>query len=87
MVDEWRELEDGVAEGVATIGMPPDGSAAAGVDLTEFRPPTGRPRSADRTRARDAPMPAGISPGRHLMARYASAQAGYLPQSLAHCDW
>ena len=44
------------------------------------------------TRAREhpdprAPMPAGISPGRHLCWHCASTQAAYLPQSLAHCDW
>jgi starvation-inducible DNA-binding protein len=38
LVDEWRELEDTVAERAATVGIPPDGSAPAVVELADLRP-------------------------------------------------
>jgi starvation-inducible DNA-binding protein len=38
VVAEWRELEDAVAERAATIGIPPDGSAAAVIELADLRP-------------------------------------------------
>jgi starvation-inducible DNA-binding protein len=38
VVDEWRELEDAVAERAAAIGIPPDGSAAAVIELADLRP-------------------------------------------------
>ena len=38
VVDDWRELEDAVAERSAAIGMPPDGSAAAVIELADLRP-------------------------------------------------
>ena len=38
LVDEWRELEDTVAERAAAIGIPPDGSPVAVVDLANLRP-------------------------------------------------
>jgi starvation-inducible DNA-binding protein len=38
LVAEWRELEDAVAERSATVGMPPDGSAAAVIELADLRP-------------------------------------------------
>jgi starvation-inducible DNA-binding protein len=38
VVDEWRELGDAVAERAAAIGMAPDGSAAAVVELCDLGP-------------------------------------------------
>ena len=38
LVDEWRALEDTVAERAAAIGIPPDGSAAAVIELADLRP-------------------------------------------------
>lgn len=38
VVDEWRELEDAVAERAAAIGNPPEGSASAVVELADLRP-------------------------------------------------
>ena len=38
VVDEWRELEDAVAERAAAIGIAPDGSAGAVVELADLRP-------------------------------------------------
>jgi starvation-inducible DNA-binding protein len=38
VVDEWRELEDAVAERAAAIGIAPDGSAAAVIELADVRP-------------------------------------------------
>ena len=38
VVDEWRELEDAVAERAAAIGIPPEGSAAAVIELADLRP-------------------------------------------------
>jgi starvation-inducible DNA-binding protein len=38
LVEEWRELEDVVAERSAAIGMAPDGSAAAVIELGDLRP-------------------------------------------------
>ena len=38
LVDEWRELEDAVAERAAAIGIAPDGSAAAVIELADLRP-------------------------------------------------
>ena len=38
LVDEWRELEDAVAERAATVGMAPEGSAAAVIELADLRP-------------------------------------------------
>ena len=38
LVDEWRELEDAVAERAAAIGIAPDGSAAAVIELSDLRP-------------------------------------------------
>jgi starvation-inducible DNA-binding protein len=36
VVDEWRELEDAVAERAATVGIPPDASAPAVVELAQL---------------------------------------------------
>jgi starvation-inducible DNA-binding protein len=38
VVGEWRELEDAIAERAAAIGIPPDGSAAAVIELADLRP-------------------------------------------------
>jgi len=38
MVDEWRELEDAVAERAAAIGIAPDGSPAAVIELADLPP-------------------------------------------------
>ena len=38
LVDEWRELEEAVAQRAAAIGIPPDGSAAAVIELADTRP-------------------------------------------------
>ena len=38
VVDEWRELEDAVAERAAAIGIAPDGSAGAVIELADLRP-------------------------------------------------
>jgi starvation-inducible DNA-binding protein len=38
LVDEWRELEDLVAERAAAIGLALDGSAAAVIELCDLRP-------------------------------------------------
>jgi starvation-inducible DNA-binding protein len=38
VVDEWRELEHSVAERAAAIGIAPDGSAAAVIELADLRP-------------------------------------------------
>ena len=38
VVDEWRELEDTVAKRAAAIGIPPDGSAAAVIELGDLAP-------------------------------------------------
>ena len=38
LVDQWRELEDLVAERAAAIGLPLDGSAAAVIELCDLRP-------------------------------------------------
>ena len=38
VVDEWRELTDVVAERAATLGTPPDGSAAAVIELGDLAP-------------------------------------------------
>jgi starvation-inducible DNA-binding protein len=38
MVDEWRELEDAVGERAAAIGIAPDGSPAAIIELGDLRP-------------------------------------------------
>ena len=38
LVDEWRELEDAVAERAATVGIAPEGSAAAVIELADLRP-------------------------------------------------
>jgi len=38
LVDQWRELEDLVAERAAAIGLAPDGSAAAVIELCDLRP-------------------------------------------------
>ena len=38
LVDEWRELEDAVAERAATVGIAPEGSAAAVLELADLRP-------------------------------------------------
>ena len=38
VVDEWRELGDVVAERAAAIGIPPDGSAAAVIELGDLAP-------------------------------------------------
>jgi Cupin domain len=38
VVDEWRELEDAVAERAAAIGIAPDGGAAAVIELADVRP-------------------------------------------------
>ena len=38
VVDEWRELADVVAERAAAIGIAPDGSAAAVIELGDLRP-------------------------------------------------
>jgi starvation-inducible DNA-binding protein len=38
VVDEWRELEDAVAERAVAIGIAPDGSAAAVIELADVRP-------------------------------------------------
>jgi starvation-inducible DNA-binding protein len=37
-VDEWRELEDAVAERAVALGIPTDGSAAAVLELGNLRP-------------------------------------------------
>jgi starvation-inducible DNA-binding protein len=39
VVDEWRELGDAVAERAAAIGIAPDGSARAVVELADIQPP------------------------------------------------
>jgi starvation-inducible DNA-binding protein len=36
VVGEWRELTDMVAERAATLGIPPDGSAAAVIELADL---------------------------------------------------
>jgi starvation-inducible DNA-binding protein len=38
VVGEWRKLEDAVAERAATIGIPPDGTAAAVIELADLGP-------------------------------------------------
>jgi starvation-inducible DNA-binding protein len=38
VVGEWRALEDAIAERAAAIGIPPDGSAAAVIELADLRP-------------------------------------------------
>jgi starvation-inducible DNA-binding protein len=38
VVDEWRELGDVVAARAAAIGIPPDGSAAAVIELGDLAP-------------------------------------------------
>ena len=38
VVDDWRELQDAVAERAAAIGIPPDGSAAAVIELADLEP-------------------------------------------------
>jgi DNA-binding ferritin-like protein len=38
VLDEWRELEDAVAERAAAIGIAPDGGAAAVIELADVRP-------------------------------------------------
>jgi starvation-inducible DNA-binding protein len=38
LVDEWRQLEDVVAERAAAIGMALDGTAAAVIELDDHRP-------------------------------------------------
>ena len=38
VVNEWRELGDVVAERAAAIGIPPDGSAAAVIELGDLAP-------------------------------------------------
>jgi starvation-inducible DNA-binding protein len=38
VVDEWRELADVVAERAAAIGIAPDGSAAAVIELGDLQP-------------------------------------------------
>jgi starvation-inducible DNA-binding protein len=38
VVDEWRKLTDLVAERAATLGTPPDGSAAAIIELGDLAP-------------------------------------------------
>jgi starvation-inducible DNA-binding protein len=38
VVDEWRELGDAVAKRAAAIGIPPDGSAAAVIELGDLAP-------------------------------------------------
>lgn len=38
VVDEWRELEDVVAERAAALGICPDGSPAAVIELANLRP-------------------------------------------------
>jgi starvation-inducible DNA-binding protein len=38
VVDEWRDLEDAVAERAVAIGIAPDGSAAAVIELADVRP-------------------------------------------------
>ena len=38
LVGEWRELEDAVAERAAAIGIAPDGSAAAVIELGDLAP-------------------------------------------------
>ena len=38
VVDAWRQLEDVVAERAAAVGIPPDGSAAAVIELAAVRP-------------------------------------------------
>jgi starvation-inducible DNA-binding protein len=38
LVDEWREMEDAVAQRAAAIGIPPEGSAAAVIELADLRP-------------------------------------------------
>jgi starvation-inducible DNA-binding protein len=38
VVGEWRELQDAVAQRAAAIGIPPDGSAAAVIELADLRP-------------------------------------------------
>ena len=38
VVDEWRELEDAVAERASAICIAPDGSAGAVIELADLRP-------------------------------------------------
>ena len=38
VVDEWRELEDAVAERAAAIGIAPDGSPAAVIEFADLPP-------------------------------------------------
>jgi starvation-inducible DNA-binding protein len=38
LVDEWREMEDAVAERAATVGIAPEGSGAAVIELADLRP-------------------------------------------------
>jgi starvation-inducible DNA-binding protein len=38
VVDEWRALEDGIAERAAAIGIALDGTAAAVIELDDHRP-------------------------------------------------
>jgi starvation-inducible DNA-binding protein len=38
VVDEWRQLEDAVAERAAAIGIAPDGSPAAVIELADLPP-------------------------------------------------